>query len=139
MGTPLPPNLPANPCGTCFGLGKTFGDAPTPRVLILQFSGFTPDQAWDPATEQILLTPQYLIQQTDPCTYQINAGGILFFFQWRTLTTLCSIEQTPGVIEYFRGDVSDLCELLVQNELLTGINVATIGGVVTVGWNPEDL
>lgn len=139
MGTPLPPNEPNPQCTACFGPGKIFGDAPSPRFLILQFQGFIPDQAWDPDNEIVLLAPQHLLQQINPCIYQLQVGPLLFYWRWFTYSTMCSIEDTVAAVEYFRGDVTDPCELIVENELTTGIGVGSLGGIVTVGWNPEDI
>ncbi len=139
MGTPLPPNEAGDDCVVCWGPGETFGDGPTPRVITAIFSGFTAGDGFNPADEQVLLAPQLLLQQLNPCAYAIQVGPILFFWRWSPTTALASVENTVVPIEYFRGDITEHCPLTIFNELPSFPSQGAIGGTFFVTWNPEDL
>lgn len=139
MGTPLPPNEAVTGCADVFGSGKVFGDLTPPRVIQAIFTGFIPDQAWDPDEEQDLLTPHLLEIQVNPCQYQITVNGIQWFLWFRAASTVFSILDHVTPKEYFLGDVSSPGALTIQNENSTGINVATTGGEVLLFWDQGDL
>lgn len=139
MGTPLPPNEIGTTCVNCFGTGEPHGFAPTPKVIIATFTGFTPNEAWDGSQDQLLLTPQYLVQEASPCVWSLVAGPTKWFLNWTGTITVFSIIQDGGIIEYFRGDLSTKCELVIPNQQDPGQFVYCTGGVVTLSWNPGDL
>ncbi len=134
MGTPLPPNVEGDLCSVVFGPGGRFEGRAQPKYVTLQFSGFTPGQAFDLSFQQTLLTPQLLIQETNPCQYRLIVGGQNWFLWWRAGSTIVSIEEDGGIIEFFRGDITVNGALEVLNELTDGINVATLDGQVDISW-----
>lgn len=135
MGTPLPPNVAEVGCPDIFGLGKIYENVTPPRVIQAIFSGFIPDQKWNPAEEQMLLTPQFLIIQPNPCQYEIFVGNVQWFLWFRAASTVFSILDGVAPTEYFIGDVTAPGALTIFNENTTGINVATTGGEVLLFWD----
>lgn len=135
MGTPLPENVEETGCADVFGPGKVFANLTPPRVIQARFSGYTPDQAWDPDDDQMLLTPQLLEIQVNPCQYQIYIGDVQWFLWFRAASTVFSILDSVTPKEFFTGDVSSPGALIIQNENSTGINVATTGGEIFLFWD----
>lgn len=137
MGTPLPPNPPDDGCAICFGVGRAFGDLPTPKYITVEVVGLQPDDAWDQDDELTLLAPQDLMQTDDPCIYELTVGGLHWYWRWGTSISLFSCEGVLGGKVYFRGDVSDTCVVSIPNENITGTGKAAIGGVANMSFVTE--
>jgi len=139
MGTPLPPNEPGLPCGHCWGVDKTFGDGPTPKVITLKFTGWKPGNYWVPAAEPFLLSPQLLQQTTSPCYYQLFTAGANFYFGWSGSNTYCEITGIGTGRDFFYNIIDSVCPRIVPNGIIAPTYYAAYDGQVEVSWNPEDL
>jgi len=139
MGTRIPPNAPGNQCTVCFGVGKTFGQTDTPKILEVILQDLEPGPAWNTDLEGTILTRKRLIQQANPCEYSLREGDVLFFWRWGGSTTLYSVEDVVTPTEYFRGSQGGVCLLELDNDLLTSPFIGATGGVALASWNPEDV
>jgi hypothetical protein len=139
MGTPLPPNLPADPCVICWGSGKPFGDTPTPRVIFLRLTFLSPGEFWVPAHEQLLLTPHLLEQQAFPCNFTIDDGIFFWTVFWTVASTQIDVFRIADNKSAFRKGTVIECATGLPSQHLTPAGVVAFNGFASITWNPEDL
>ncbi len=139
MGTPIPPNEPANDCLTCWGPGKPFADGATPKFLPLRFRFFEPGTDFDDDMDQILLTVHHLRQQLNPCRYMINDG--IFTWEWFFEAPLTSIEIIHNIklSRAFFSNLGPPCLEIYFNTLDQPFGNIAFGGFLEITWNWKDL
>ena len=82
MGKKLPANEPGNDCDFCWGLDKPLGLLPTPRIIQFKLSGLAPGEFWIEGADHLLTTPQLLIQDIQPCAWQLFVDPYIFFVRY---------------------------------------------------------
>lgn len=139
MGTPLPPNEPGDNCFVCWGVGKKFGNTTTPRIINVRLSALSPGDFWDPADEQLLLTPHSLVQGPGPCRFQVSdakfSWELIYFFD-RTLLSIIRLSDTKVV---FRHEAGPNCLTSIPNQLIVPTDVVAFNGFANIDWNLEGL
>lgn len=139
MGTPLPPNLPGNDCLICWGIGKEFGFAPTPRVVTMQLFSLQPGEFWNPDDEQLLLTPHLLEQAIAPCFWGIDDGIFDWQLQFFAFTTFIRVIRIADGFEVFRDPIGTACQLSINNGRGAPAGGVAFDGHCFISWDPEDL
>ena len=139
MGTPLPPNLPGDPCTVCWGPGKPFGDGPTPKVIELRLTSILPGELWEDELEQLLLTTHWLEQQPSPCFYKIKDAEFTWSLSWSAGATIVQVIRTLETGTVFAAEIFEECVVDIPNHITTPGNVFAYGGFANATWNPEDL
>jgi len=139
MGTPLEPNEPGASCGNCWGIGKDFGDEPTPQVIQLRLTSLLPGDYWDEEFEQFLLTTHYLEQTASPCHYQIESSGFRFVVIFLSSQTVVQVVHLPTARQVFDNTIAPKCALDIANNLTTGVGVIMYNGFANVTWDKEGL
>lgn len=139
MGTPLPPNLPANDCTSCWGVGKPFGDTPTPKVIEVRLTRLLPGEFWNPVDEQLLLTTHYLEQHAFPCVWSIVSGPFDWTLNFNDQFTLLEVKHTASNKLVFIDDEPPACEVDFPSRLTVPTNNFAWNGFANITWNPEDL
>ena len=139
MGTPLTANEPGDNCSSCWGLGKAFGDTVTPHIIRVTLSALFQGALGSSSEDQLLITPQLLIQEAAPCQWAILAGG----FEWRVnfavpLTTLI-VRRLSDNKRAFVDDAPPPCSLPFPNALETAPDNVAYGGVATITWSLAGL
>jgi len=133
MGTPLPPNPPGVPCLFCFGVGKTFGVAPTPKYVTITLTGLNPGEFFDPTDGATLLTPRLLIQTIDPCAYNIDDGVFAWDLIWTNTVTALIVQDIATGFRAFETVIGDVCLISIENQLeVPGGNYAFDGDATVV-------
>lgn len=139
MGTPIPPNEPANNCAQCWGPGKAFGDFPTPRFMSVELTKFLPGEFWLPEYELLLLTTHDLVQLGPPCQWQVVAPPFQWFLNYAPGFTFFMVAHTPtGKLAFFEPNAPD-CAIDFPSSLVAPNNRIAYGGFANITWNPEDL
>lgn len=139
MGTPLPPNQPGPNCGLCWGPGKPFGDFQTPRFITVTLTGIAPGDDWNPAHEQLLLTPHLLDQVITPCDWDIRDGIFLWNIRFTTSGTSASISRVQDALTVFVANPPGQCQTVLQNQQTDPFMVVGINGILTITWDLEGL
>lgn len=111
MGTPLPPNETDNICTICWGPGKTFESIPQPRWIWAQVMDIQPGENWDPALEQLMLTPHVLVQQDFPCFYVIDDGAFTFVLTFQPLFSNLRVNHIATNTKAFDAITAPRCSL----------------------------
>jgi hypothetical protein len=83
MGTPIPdpkiipPSPPGILCPVCWGVGKPFGDPPTPENVVVEISGTNKGPEWLPVQGEPVSGSFTLSQLPGfPCTWRSSGGGV---------------------------------------------------------------
>lgn len=139
MGTPLTANEPGANCPSCWGLGLTFGDTPTPRVITVALTGFQPGTLFTKTLEQLLLVPHLLEQTDQPCRYQINDGTFFWELNYNFFGTALDVRRISDSADAFFADVPDLCALTLENEVRFPINRIIMLGDAAISWSLAGL
>lgn len=139
MGTPLPPNLPANDCLACWGAGKPFGVLPSPHVIEARLTRLLPGAFWVDTDELLLLTTHYLEQTAAPCIYRIDDHTFTWILQWFPGFTEFSVLRNGDGRSVFFHDLDQPCESDLDNQILNPAGVVAWNGFANFTWNPEDL
>lgn len=134
MGTPVPPPpvLPipspiGNPCTTCWGTGKPFGDGDTPVLMTAKVSGINKGPFWDPSAGEPPNGAITLTQTASPCFYRLITAEHTYLLTWTSVLSRFTIE-LPSSQLVFAGTVLSICE----NFFLNVIGFQFIGGSVQV-------
>lgn len=139
MGTPLPPNQIGDDCVLCWGFEKPFGNGNTPRIIQLRLTDLSPGQFWDPADEQLLLTPHFLQQHPVPCTYTIDDGRFLWEWVWGVGTTQIDVVRKDDFKSVFAYGSRFECDLFLPNWHQAPVGVVAYYGWALVTWSLEGL
>lgn len=139
MGTPLTPNEPGNTCSICWGVGKTFGNGPTPTVVELRLTSLLPGEFWDQASEQNLLTTHWLEQQVNPCRFEITDGNFLWFVEWGPSATLVAVRNTVSLRFVFVATVPAICEVDMPSDIVDPVGSIAWNGFANITWDVEGL
>ena len=139
MGTPLPPNEPGNPCTVCWGVGKPFGEAPTPKTLEVRLTSLLPGELWEEELEQLLLTTHYLEQTLSPCFWKIKDGEFTWSLSFDAGATIIQVIRTLQTGTVFASEVYEECVVDIENHITSPNNVFAYNGFANITWNPEDL
>lgn len=141
MGTPLPPNEPGTPCLTCWGAGKTFGIATTPKLIRVQLAGLLPADNWDPALEQLLLTPHLLEQAPPafPCNFGIQDEHFAWSLAWTPIATGFSVLHLVTASHAFQASLPSICEISFVSELIQPIANFAMFGTANLTWSLAGL
>ncbi len=139
MGTPLPPNEPGFPCNVCWGPGTRFGIADTPKFITAQLFDIQQGEFWEPADEQLLLTPHLLEQLGPGCIWRLNDGTFLFQFLFAPSFTQLNVSHFPSASSAFIAFEFPACLLEVPSVLLTPAGNFGFAGNAVITWNPEGL
>lgn len=139
MGTPLPPNSSGFRCPICWGSGKTFGFTETPRVMQMRLTALNPGEHSNSEIEQNLLVTHYLIQQADPCRWEIIDGTFLWFLEWAPTATLVAVRALISLRFAFAAIVPTICQLDVASDIISPVGSIAWGGFANFTWDLEGL
>lgn len=139
MGTPLPPNQPGALCNVCWGVGKDFGNGPTPRVIQLRLTRLLPGEHWDQADEQNLLTTHWLEQQADPCVFLIVDGDYRWFVEWRPTTTIVAVRNLATLRFVFVFEAPPICQVDMPSDIIAPEGNIAYNGFANITWDLEGL
>lgn len=139
MGTPLPPNEPADPCTVCWGPGKSFGSGVTPKVIQLRLIDLLPGEHYTAAFEQFLLIPHYLEQLYAPCFYTIDANGFRLDVLFHLFTTHVLVSNTLEGWGVFFNTTAPPCSLHVENNYDSPADKVMYGGYANITWSLKGL
>ena len=139
MGTPLPPNEPGIPCVTCFGAGKPFGAAVTPKYITLSLVGLKQGQNWDPTLESKLLSPPLLTQTIIPCSFAADDGDFQWFVLWRAIGNLIWVTHIATNTDAFINFGSAACLLKYPDDNAAAAGTFAYGATANITWNTEGL
>ncbi len=139
MGTPLPPNEAGDLCSACFGIGKAFGDVPTPLVVDARLTRLLPGEFWVQADEQLLLSTHLLEQTAAPCIFRIEDPLFIYILQWFAGFTEFNVIRKSDSRFVFFHNLDQGCGIDLDNEIIIPANVVAFNGFVNFTWNPEDL
>jgi len=139
MGTPLPPNEPGNPCTVCWGVGKSFGDGPTPKVIELRLTSLLPGEYADEADFDNLLVTHWLEQTGLPCVYNIIDGMLSWSVNWNPTNTYISVYNFGTLRTVFHNLTVEKCLLDLPNQNTGPDDNIAWNGFANITWNPEDL
>lgn len=133
MGTPIPPIFvppdvpPGDPCTTCWGAGKPFGDGGTPGTIIVTFSGIDKAAGWVPGAGPLFNGDWVLVQVVGvPCRYLLNFFGLEIVLAFTSLITFLSVSRA-GFLFMFRGTSPLPCQTFLFG---SGSEWFTAGSVV---------
>ena len=132
MGTPLPPVNDGDPCTSCWGPGKDFGDIATPDVIKLQLTSQLPGEFFTPALQTFLLQTHWLEQFSTPCHYRIEANDFRFDVLWFPIFTVVQIVQKTTTHGVFDNPPADPCLLDIENNLQNPIGTIMFGGFANI-------
>lgn len=139
MGTALPPNEDGNLCDICWGLGKAFGETPTPKVIQLRLTSLLPGDYWEPEYEQILLATHYLEQTIYPCLWEIRDAVFLWSVHFRDIGTAIDVDRRSDSRPAFKTFFGPVCGLDHESNLVgPALNVAW-NGFANITWDTEGL
>lgn len=139
MGTPLPANAPGLVCTACFGVGKAFGDVPTPLVVQARLTRILPGEFWQDADEQLLLTTHWLEQTAAPCIYRINDGTFTWILQWFGGFTEFAVLRNGDNKLAFSHVQDQGCGLDLDNEITAPANAVAYNGFANFNWDLAGL
>lgn len=139
MGTPLPPNEPANNCQFCWGVGKPFGDNPTPRVIEARLTRLIPGEFWTDDDDQLLLTTHYLEQRVAPCEWFITDGTFRWSLNYNIQFTSFEVARIADNKIVFVDDQPAPCLVDIPNANIAPAGVVAWNGFANFTWNPEDI
>lgn len=139
MGTPLPPNQPANHCIVCWGVAKPFGLPPTPRVVKVKLSGLLPGQYADEADLDNLNCTHLLEQTHVPCLYNILDRIMSWNVNWNPANTTIGIFNFATVHAAFTSSIDEKCLLDMPNQLDGPDGNIAYAGTATITWDMEGL
>lgn len=102
MGTPIPPlpiiePVPAgDPCTNAWGVGKPFGDKPTPSSIVAVWSGINPNPDLPPPLPEPLNGTLILPQVAGfPCNFLLIKNQTLFEVAYQSAFSTCIIFAVP--------------------------------------------
>lgn len=133
---PLPVDVAPVPAGIsvplCWGVGKDFGDLPTPSQLILRISGVIKSDLWQ-ASDGEPQNGEYVLQQNtiNPFLFRddtIGKEADAVFFPFATVINA----RSTTFVNYFLFGSLPICQLFVDN----GIENPFKGGSARI-WLPE--
>ena len=117
MGVPVPPPLIVDPvspgdlCASCWGVGKTFGDTPTPESVTVNFSGISKGPIWTPdfgePPDGDFIIPQ---NEVISCFFRLRIGDILYVVIWNDVVTFVQKEDL-GFGEQYTAAGKNACDL----------------------------
>jgi len=139
MGTPLPPNEAGDSCSECWGVGKTFGPGSTPKFIRLTFSDYVAGPLWEEKYNIIAATPVLLQQTPFSCFYSLEAGGILYQWEWQPGITAVFIGTTAASGFFIQHGYAEKCLTEIKDESFDNPFDIFRHGTARVSWNPEDL
>lgn len=139
MGTPLPPNEPGNPCTVCWGVGKAFGDEPTPKVIQLRLTSLLPGEYSDEADFDNLLVTHYLEQTGLPCLYEIIDGMLSWTVNWNPTNTYISVYNFGTLRTVFHNLTGEICLVDVPNQNTSPDDNIAWNGFANITWDLEGL
>jgi len=139
MGTPLRPNEPGNRCSICWGHGKTFGIAPTPKVIQIRLTSLLMGNHGSEEIMQNLLVTHYLEQQVDPCRFEITDGAHLWFVEWAPTATLVAVRNTFTLRFAFVATVPAICEVDMPSDIIDPVGSIAYNGFANITWDLEGL
>lgn len=139
MGTPSPKNEPGNLCEWCWGLGKMFGDTPTPRFISVALTKMLPGEFWNPEHEQLLLTTHDLEQTGFSCVWEISDGLYRWGLNYTQVNTFFEVHRISDNKEVFVDDYPDPCLTDIPSALSVPDDHVAFGGFANFYWNVEDL
>ena len=139
MGTPLPPNEPGDDCTRCFGIGKKFGDGPTPKFITLTITELTPGDNWNPDLENEILIPHILEQTVYPCFYTLQTPNMNYSWGFAGTYTYVFVEDRETASSYLSRTDYTRCLKELRDEYTSPTMVGAYGGLGVIDWNPEDL
>ena len=134
MGTPLPPNKDGNLCAYCWGIGKKFGDIPTPRYVKVQLANLQPGEFWNPDHESLLLYPHILSREIVVCSFSIDDG--IFEWRWELRGGSSTFEvqrQSDGKLVTIVID-EPVCQTVFQDPRTSPVNRVAVGSLATVSF-----
>ena len=141
MGIIPTPNYSAgDQCTSCFGIGKTFGDVPTPARIKVVFSGMESCPGKGGPTGGTFI----LEQGIDPCYYHYGLpdGTTVYvnFFDISGGGEYTGVYWGGSGINYFNG-ITSKCSTEVGNEFTLGAcsldDTGSYGGSAEIFWGPE--
>lgn len=139
MGTPLTANEPGDNCPSCWGVGLTFGDTQTPRVITVALSGFQPGDLFTSAIGQLLLVPHLLEQTDQPCRYQINDRTFFWELNYNFFGTSLDVRRIVDSAGAFFANVPEECALSLANEERFPNNRIIFLGHAAISWSVAGL
>lgn len=139
MGTPLPANEPATPCTSCWGIGKPFGDNPTPELIQVRLTNLLPGEFSTPEIEQDLLVTHYLQRVIDFCTWEITANGLLWRLVYSDQFTTLVVESTTTGKRAFLDTLPPTCQLDFPSALIVPDDHIAYNGFANITWDLEGL
>lgn len=139
MGTPLPPNEPGNDCALCWGVGKPFGDGPTPHMVNASLFMILPGEFWEPSEETLLLSSHQLIQHFGPCFWRVDDGQFVWIFELDGLETRFQVRRNSDNRPVFVGILPEICGTSIESGLFQPLGNVAFSGFANVVWSPGDL
>lgn len=140
MGTPVPlpidvpPVPPGDPCTTCWGTGKPFGDIDTPSEIPAIVSGINKGPNWSGSAGVPPNGERLFIQDPNfPCRYSADFDVWFVRMVFGSVFEGCSLTRL-GFITAFFSRVPDACRELYTNEE----NDKFVGGTVQI-FLPETI
>ena len=132
MGTPLPPTKDGDPCTTCWGPAKPFGDVPTPAIAQVRLTAFLPGVFATAANQQQLLVTHWLEQTPSPCIWEITASGFLWRLVYSAQFTNLLVERVSDGKRAFVDDLPPSCELDITNALIVPDDNVAFSGFANI-------
>lgn len=139
MGTPLPPNEPANFCPVCWGVGKTFGLPPTPKVIRVKLSGLQPGEFAHQADFDNLNAEHLLEQTLVPCLYNIIDRQMSWSVNWNPANTTIGVFNFLTVRGAFNSSINTKCLLEMDNQIPGFLGSIAFDGSAVITWDLEGL
>ena len=134
MGTHVPINKEGLPCPICWGSDKPFGELPTPKYIIVRFSGLLPGELYAPDTPFPPLEVWVKQDPDFPCTFtgSVNNYGVVLRFE-QTQTFLSYLHNDPNYGIFFKFQAGK-CQKEFQNGINDPENNYFYGGIATISW-----
>lgn len=135
MGTPLPRNPPGEPGDVCWGLGKPFGDGPTPAIIEVHFVNWREDVNFDESFRDFLTTPHSLYQDSNPNQYIATNDVWSWFLAFQELQTNLFLVLLDGFETQFDGVGAAVCETQFPNLIDFPGSHIVWGGFASISWS----
>jgi len=139
MGTALPPNETGDACTFCFGVGKKFGETPTPKYIIVQLIDIMPGEFWIPGDEQLLRHPWLLKQSGTVCEWTVTVNDYNFAMRWYAGQEAIFVRNFATAKSIYESSGHEPCLLEYANQNSIPSGVQAFGGRIKISWSTEGL
>lgn len=130
MGTPIDKSPDGMPCTVCWGIGKPFGDIPTPAIMTAVFTGISKGDLWvagDPEPIQ----GAFEMSQYASCQWLYSVDGLNVFLTF-DLSDSNMTAAHSGLLVQFSSLLKPVCATHFVNDNQFPTSLKYYGGVCDI-------